>query len=84
MTATEIGKMSSEAFGPTTTPPITVPDLLRAMILTKPSLVLRILARALLSKDNITTSPWYLPEARSASETPTEAISGDVKMFDAT
>ena len=29
-------------------------------------------------------SPWYLPDSISASETPTLAISGEVKMLDAT
>src|SRR3954464_6154879 len=35
VTAIEIAKMSSEAFGPTTTPPMTVPEPLRAKILMK-------------------------------------------------
>ena len=30
------------------------------------------------------TSAWYLPESISASDTPTLAISGEVKMLDAT
>jgi len=84
LTAMEIGKISSDALGPTTTPPITVPEPFRAKIFTKPSLALRILARALLRSESLMMSAWYLPDSISASDTPTLAISGDVKMFDAT
>jgi hypothetical protein len=43
--ARAIGRMRSDAFGATTTPPITVPEPVRAKSFTKPSVIPIILAR---------------------------------------
>src|SRR6185312_626481 len=72
------------ARGATTTPPITVPEPLRAMIFTKPSLTFIIFARALVARSSLRMSPWYLPSLTCASLTPTVAISGLVKMLEET
>ena len=82
-TASDSGKISSDALGATITPPITVPDPVRANSFTKPSLTPIILARALEASGRVYTSPSTTRSSICFSVHPTVAISGLVKMFDA-
>ena len=76
--------MSSEARGPTTTPPMTVPDVFAAMSLMKPSVTPCIFARGFVSSMSLCTRPRVSPSSICFCEKPTVAISGEVKMLDVT
>ena len=47
-------------------------------------MTLRIWARALVRSDSLTMSALHQPDSRSASDTPTDALSGDVTTFEDT
>ena len=81
-TASAIGRISSEATGATTTPPITTPVCGRQKIFTKPRRKPLIFARALVANGSITVRAGYSPESMAFCETPTVAISGRVKIAD--
>ena len=83
-TATETGRISSEARGATTTPPSTVPEPGRQNSLTKPSVSPCILARALVASGSRTDCASTVPSSTCRWVTPTEATSGSVKTLAAT
>jgi hypothetical protein len=56
----------------------------RAKILTKPSLKPPIFALGLVASGSLTTRAGISPRSTAACDTPTEAISGSVKIVDAT
>jgi hypothetical protein len=62
---------------------MTVPPV-EQINLMKPSSMPCIFARGFSSKEILCTKPLTLPSLSAASDQPTEAISGEVKTFDAT
>src|ERR687885_555158 len=83
-TASETGRISSLAFGATTTPPSTVPVPGRQNSFTNPCSIACIFARALVASGNVTVCAWTAPDSTAVCPTPTVAISGWVKTFAAT
>ncbi|SKZ37464.1 Uncharacterised protein [Mycobacteroides abscessus subsp. abscessus] len=79
-----MGRINSDAVGATTTPPITTPVAGRQKILTKPLRRPLILARGLVESGSITVRAGYSPTSIACCETPTVAISGRVKIAEAT
>jgi hypothetical protein len=84
VTATAIGRISSEAIGATTTPPITTPVDLRQKILTKPCRRPDIFARALVRSGSMMVRALNEPSSIADCGTPTAAISGLVNTVAAT
>src|SRR5699024_2777781 len=83
-THTAMGRMSSDAVGATTTPPMIMPEFLRQNSFTKPRRSERILARGLPARGNTSTRAETSPASICAWETPTVAISGRVNTAEDT
>ena len=83
-TARAIGRINSEAIGATTTPPITTPVAGRQKILTKPRRSSDIFALALVDSGSVMVRAATEPLSMAVCGTPTAAISGRVKVADAT
>ena len=83
-TASAIGRISSEAIGATTTPPITTPVAGRQKIFTNPCRSNDILARALVLSGSINVRAATLPSSIAFCGIPTAPISGRVNVAEAT